>query len=147
MIKFLDLQKINGQYEIDLKEAANRVIDSGWYVLGNEVSEFETEFSSYCQTKHCLGVANGLDALVLIFRAYIEMGVMQKGDEVIVPSLTFVASLQAISATGAKPVACDVSPDTLLIDVADVKKKFSKKKLKLLCPFTIQATPVIWMPF
>ena len=88
MIKFLDLQKINTQYEIELKEAANRVIDSGWYLMGKELESFEGNYADFCGVKHALGVANGLDALTLIFRGYIEMGVMKKGDEVIVPANT-----------------------------------------------------------
>ena len=80
MIKFLDLQKINGQYKQELKEASNRVIDSGWYLLGKELEAFEQNYASFCDVNHCLGVANGLDALRLIFKAYLELGVMQKGD-------------------------------------------------------------------
>ena len=82
MIKFLDLQKLNAQYEQELKEAANRVIDSGWYVMGKELESFEQDYAAFCGTKYALGVANGLDALRLIFKAYMEMGVMHKGDEV-----------------------------------------------------------------
>jgi dTDP-4-amino-4,6-dideoxygalactose transaminase len=78
MISFLDLKSINSKYSEELKEACSRVIDSGWYVLGKEVAEFESEFANYCETEHCIGVANGLDALILILRAYIEMGVMKK---------------------------------------------------------------------
>ena len=81
MIKFLDLQKINNQYQQELKEAAARVIDSGWYLLGNELEVFEQNYASFCGSNYAVGVANGLDALRLIFKAYIEIGVMQKGDE------------------------------------------------------------------
>lgn len=116
MIPFLDLKKINAQYQAELKEACARVIDSGWYVLGNEVAEFEKEFATYCETEHCLGVANGLDALVLILRAYIEMGVMQKGDEVIVPSNTYIASILAISENGLKPVLVEPDINTFNLD-------------------------------
>lgn len=116
MIPFLDLKKINAQYETELKEACSRVIDSGWYVLGNEVAEFENEFAAYCQTKHCLGVANGLDALVLIFRSYIELGVLQKGDEVIVPSNTYIASILAISENGLMPVLVEPDINTFNLD-------------------------------
>ena len=109
MIPFLDLKKINAQYQNELKEACSNVIDSGWYVLGNEVAEFEKEFAAYCGTSHCLGVANGLDALVLILRAYLEMGVLNKGDEVIIPSNTYIASILAISENGLTPIL--VEPD------------------------------------
>ena len=84
MISFLDLKKINSQYQSELKEAFQRVLESGWYILGEEVALFENEFAKYCGVKHCVGVANGLDALTLIFRAYKEMGKIRDGDEVIV---------------------------------------------------------------
>ena len=116
MISFLDLKKINAQYQTELKEACARVIDSGWYVLGKEVSAFENEFAAYCETEHCLGVANGLDALVLILRAYIEMGVMQKGDEVIVPANTYIASILAISVNGLTPVLVEPDINTFNLD-------------------------------
>ena len=93
MIKFLDIQKINAQYNKELKAVASRVIDSGWYLMGKELENFETNYASFCGTNFCLGVANGLDALRLIFKAYIEMGVMKKGDEVIVPAHTYIASV------------------------------------------------------
>jgi dTDP-4-amino-4,6-dideoxygalactose transaminase len=116
MIPFLDLKAINAQYQEELKEACARVIDSGWYILGNEVAEFEKEFATYCETEHCLGVANGLDALVLILRAYIELGVMQKGDEVIVPSNTYIASILAISENGLIPVLVEPDINTFNLD-------------------------------
>lgn len=109
MIKFLDLKKINDQYKDELNEACRRVIDSGWYIQGKELASFEEQFAQYCGTKYCIGVANGLDALVLILRAYMEMGVMQKGDEVIVPSNTYIASILAISENGLTPIL--VEPD------------------------------------
>jgi dTDP-4-amino-4,6-dideoxygalactose transaminase len=111
MIKFLDVQKINAQYAQELKEAANRVIDSGWYLMGNELTSFEQEYATFCKTKHCLGVANGLDALRLILRAYIEMGVMKNGDEVIVPANTYIASVLAITDVGLIPVFVEPSAD------------------------------------
>lgn len=116
MIPFLDLKKINAQYQTELKDACARVIDSGWYVLGKEVSEFEKEFALYCETKYCLGVANGLDALVLILRAYIELGVMKEGDEVIVPSNTYIASILAISENGLTPVLVEPDINTFNLD-------------------------------
>ncbi|AEH32012.1 DegT/DnrJ/EryC1/StrS family aminotransferase [Vibrio anguillarum] len=116
MISFLDLKKLNAQYEQELKDACTRVIDSGWYILGNEVSEFEKEFAAYCNVEHCLGVANGLDALILILRAYIELGVMSKGDEVIVPSNTYIASILAISEAGLVPVLVEPCEVTFNLD-------------------------------
>lgn len=109
MIPFLDLKAINQQYRQALIDAATRVIDSGWYVLGQEVNAFEREFATYCGTEHCVGVANGLDALILVLRAWMELGRLQPGDEVIVPANTYIASILAISANGLKPVL--VEPD------------------------------------
>ena len=97
MIPFLDLKAINKQYETDLKEACSRVIDSGWYIMGNELKTFEKKFAEYCGSAHAIGVANGLDALILVLRAWKEMGKLQDGDEVIVPANTYIASILAIS--------------------------------------------------
>lgn len=132
MIPFLDLKKINAQYEIELKEACSRVIDSGWYILGNEVTEFEKEFATYCETEHCLGVANGLDALVLILRAYIEMGIMQKGDEVIVPSNTYIASILAISENGLTPILVEPNIDTFNLDPTLIEQAVTDKTKAIL---------------
>ena len=132
MIPFLDLKKINAQYQEELKEACARVIDSGWYVLGNEVAEFEQEFATYCETEHCLGVANGLDALVLILRAYIEMGVVQKGDEVIVPSNTYIASILAISENGLTPVLVEPDNNTFNLDPALIEQAITEKTKAIL---------------
>ena len=82
MIKFLDLKKINAQYSSEIEHAIRDVIDSGWYILGESVTKFEQNFAKYCGVKHCLGVANGLDALILIIRAYKELGVFEEGDEI-----------------------------------------------------------------
>jgi len=109
MIPFLDLKAINAQYRDELVSAANRVIDSGWYIHGEEVKAFETEFASYCGSKHCIGVANGLDALTLTLRAWKEMGKLKDGDEVIVPANTYIASILAITENRLKPVL--VEPD------------------------------------
>ena len=132
MIPFLDLKKINAQYQTELKEACARVIDSGWYVLGNEVAEFEKEFATYCETEHCLGVANGLDALVLILRAYIELGVMQKGDEVIVPSNTYIASILAISENGLTPVLVEPDINTFNLDPRLIEQAITEKTKAIL---------------
>lgn len=111
MIKFLDLQKINAQYAQELKQAAAEVIDSGWFLMGEKVSQFEKELADYVGAAHAIGVANGLDALRLILNAYIKMGVMSVGDEVIVPANTYIASLLAISDNKLTPVL--VEPDSL----------------------------------
>lgn len=109
MIPFLDLQSINAQYRSELIDACTRVIDSGWYIGGNELTQFEQEFAAYCGTTHCIGVANGLDALTLTLRAWLVLGRLQPGDEIIVPANTYIASILAISANGLTPVL--VEPD------------------------------------
>lgn len=111
MISFLDLKAINKQYREKLIKAAVRVIDSGWYIQGTEVKAFEEEFADYCGTKHCIGVANGLDALTLTLRAWKELGKLKEGDEVIVPANTYIASILAITENRLVPVL--VEPDTL----------------------------------
>ena len=103
MIPFLDLKAINQQYRDELVEAATRVIDSGWYIQGEEVGAFEREFSDYCGTQHCIGVANGLDALTLTLRAWKEQGRLKEGDEVIVPANTYIASVLAITENRPQP--------------------------------------------
>jgi dTDP-4-amino-4,6-dideoxygalactose transaminase len=109
MIPFLDLKKINSQYRRDLVEAATRVIDSGWYIRGEEVSSFEAEFAAYCGTQYCIGLANGLDALTIVLQAWKEMGLLRDGDEVIVPANTYIATILSISTNKLRPVL--VEPD------------------------------------
>ncbi len=109
MIPFLDLKSINAQHREELLAATARVIDSGWYIQGKELKFFEEEFAWYCGSKHCIGVANGLDALTLILRAWKELGKIQEGDEVIVPANTYIASVLAITENGLKPVL--IEPD------------------------------------
>jgi dTDP-4-amino-4,6-dideoxygalactose transaminase len=127
MIKFLDLQKINQQYQIELKQAATEVIDSGWYLLGTRVAEFEKELSEYINTPNAIGVANGLDALRLILRGYIEMGIMQKGDEVIVPANTYIASILAITDNDLVPVLVEPDPNTFNLDISKIEKHITKR--------------------
>ncbi|GAA4781471.1 DegT/DnrJ/EryC1/StrS family aminotransferase [Olivibacter ginsenosidimutans] len=121
MIKFLDLQQINLRHKAELLAAFERVIDKGWFIQGKEVAAFEAEFATYCGTKHAIGVANGLDALSLILRAYKELGVLSDGDEVIVPANTFIASILAISANNLVPVLVEPAEDTFLFDAASIK--------------------------
>ncbi len=120
MIKFLDLQKINAKYSDEIKDACSRVVDSGWYILGNEVKKFEESFAKYCSTKFCSGIASGLDALILIFEGYKELGILKEGDEVIVPANTYIASILAIYKAGLKPIlvepdinTCNINPDLI----------------------------------
>ena len=127
VIEFLDLQKINAQYVKELKKAANRVIDSGWYVLGAELEAFERNFAAFCGTKKAIGVANGLDALRLIFKAYIEMGFMEKGDEVIVPANTFIASVLAISDNDLIPVFVEPNANTFNLDSTKLEAAITQK--------------------
>ena len=119
MIPFLDLKSINTQYRDELVAAATRVIDSGWYIQGTEVIAFEEEFADYCGSKHCIGVANGLDALTLTLRAWKEMGKLKEGDEVIVPANTYIASILAITENRLKPVL--VEPDEATFNLCPEK--------------------------
>lgn len=116
MIKFLDLQAITAKYQEEIHRAAREIIDSGWYLQGKANAVFEGHYARYIGTSHCVGVANGLDALTLIYRAYIEMGVMQSGDEVIVPANTYIASILALTENGLKPVLVEPDIHTLEID-------------------------------
>ncbi|MDR9862867.1 MULTISPECIES: DegT/DnrJ/EryC1/StrS aminotransferase family protein [Pseudomonas] len=127
MINFLDLKKVNQVYAAELKEACSRVIDSGWYIGGQELSKFEQEFASYCGAKYCVGVANGLDALNLTLRAWKEMGKLQDGDEVIVPANTYIASILAITENRLVPVL--VEPDEYSFNLSPqlVERAITKK--------------------
>ena len=127
MIKFLDLKAVNDSFEPDLSLSIRRVLDSGWYLLGNEVNAFEKEFSEYIGTKHCIGVANGLDALRLILKAYIEMGIMQEGDEIIVPSNTFIASILAITDNRLVPVLVEPDIMTFNLDSNLIEDKITER--------------------
>ena len=126
-IKFLDLQKITARYEPEISQAMKRVIDSGWFLQGEENKRFEENYARYIGTKHCIGVANGLDALIWILRAYIEMGVMQEGDEVIVPANTYIASILAITENNLKPVLVEPSIDTYQIDDSLIEQAITSK--------------------
>jgi len=115
MIKFLDLQKITQKYSLEIHEAVNRVVDSGWYLQGKENEGFEVNYADYIGTKYCVGVANGLDALRLILRAYMEMGLMKEGDEIIVPANTYIASILAITDNKLVPILVEPSIETYQI--------------------------------
>lgn len=131
-IKFLDLQKINSQYEPELSLAVEKTIKSGWYLLGNEVAEFEKKYAEYIGTNYCITVANGYDALRIIFRSYIEMGFMQSGDEVIVPANTYIASILAITENNLVPVFVEPDLNTYNIDSNLVEKHITTKTKALL---------------
>lgn len=127
MIQFLDLKSINHQYTKELEEAAVRVIRSGWYVLGEEVAQFEKEFAQFCGTRFCLGVANGLDALHLIIRGYKEMGLFKEGDEILVPANTYIASILAISENRLVPVLVEPDENTMLLNPKLLEGKITSR--------------------
>lgn len=127
MIKFLDLKKINKPYEPFFQEKLKKVLDNSWYILGKEVETFESSFANYCGTKYCIGVGNGFDALVLIFKGYIQLGKLQKGDEVIVPANTYIASILAILQADLVPVLVEPRLETYNIDPALISEKITSK--------------------
>lgn len=127
MIKFLDLKEINSRYAEELKQVAAEVIDSGWYLLGERVKSFESNLAKYVGVKNAIGVANGLDALRLILKAYIEMGIMQEDDEVIVPANTYIASILAITDNRLKPVLVEPDIDTYNLDINLIERHITSR--------------------
>ena len=127
MIPFLDLKNINQQYREELITACTRVIDSGWYIGGKELESFEKNFAEYCGTQYAIGVANGLDALILTLRAWKELGKLKDGDEVIVPSNTYIASILAITANNLTPVLVEPNISTYNIDPIKIKEAITAK--------------------
>lgn len=132
MIKFLDLQKINLSHQTEIEERILNTFRSGWYLLGNELKIFEDNLAKYIGAKCAIGVANGLDALRLILKAYIELGVMQKGDEIIVPANTYIASILAISDNGLIPVLVEPSISNYNIDEHKIEEKITSKTRAIL---------------
>lgn len=127
MIKFLNLQKINAQYSAELKQAAAEVIDSGWYLLGERVKQFESNLANYIGVIHAISVANGLDALRLILKAYIELGVMKEGDEIIVPANTYIATILAITDNRLKPVLVEPDINTYNLDLSLIEEHITER--------------------
>lgn len=127
MIKFLDLQKINAQYAVELKEAAAEVIDKGWFLLGEKVNLFEKEYSEFIGSEHTVACANGLDALRLIFKAYIELGIISEGDEVIVPANTYIASILAITDNKLKPILVEPDLDTYNLSFSKIEENITSR--------------------
>lgn len=127
MIKFLDLKAINESYEPELSRAIQRVLDSGWYLFGKEVSEFEQEYAEFIGSKHCICVGSGLDALRLILKAYMVLGLLQRGDEVIVPANTFIASILAISDNQLVPILIEPDIHSFNLDHKLIDRKISKR--------------------
>ena len=143
MIPFLSLKDVTALHGVEIAEAVQRVICSGWYLQGQELERFEKNYADFIGTNHCVGVANGLDALIWIYRAYIELGVMQPGDEVIVPANTYIASILALTENGLVPVLAEPCYDTLEIDDSQLEKLITPKTRSILlvhlygrCAFT-----------
>lgn len=132
MIHFLNLKKLNQPFEVAFQKKMKQFLEGGWYILGNEVKQFETDFANYCGTKHCIGVGNGLDALVLIFKAYIHLGKLQKGDEIIVPANTYIASILAILQADLVPVLVEPRLENFNINPEEIEAKISSKTKAIL---------------
>ena len=131
-IPFLSLKDVTAKYADEIHEAVKRVVDSGWYLQGKENELFEQHYAEYIGSKHCIGCANGLDALIWIFRAYIELGVMQPGDEVIVPANTYIATILAITENDLVPVLVEPRKDTLQIDDSLIEGRITERT-KAIC--------------
>lgn len=131
-IPFLSLHDVTAKYKDEIHEAVLRVVDSGWYLQGKENELFEQHYTEYIGTKHCIGCANGVDALIWIFRAYIELGVMQPGDEVIVPANTYIATILAITENNLVPVLVEPNPETLQIDDTLIEERITDRT-KAIC--------------
>lgn len=131
-IPFLSLKDVTAKYADEIHEAVLRVVDSGWYLQGKENEQFEKHYAEYIGSKHCIGCANGLDALIWIFRAYIELGVMHPGDEVIVPANTYIATILAITENGLVPVLVEPRKDTLQIDDSLIEERITDRT-KAIC--------------
>ena len=127
MISFLDLKKINQRYEMAFQEKLKAIMDCGWYIFGSEVSTFEQNFAQYCGAKYCVGVGNGLDAITLTFLGYIENGILRKGDEIIVPANTYIASILGIIHAGLVPVLVEPELHTYNISPSAIEKKINTK--------------------
>lgn len=132
MIPFLDLHKVNQPFEADFRDRMQRFLDKGWYILGEETAAFEAEFAAYCGTEYAVGVANGLDALTLIFKAYVALGRMKEGDEVIVAANTYIASILAIKQAGLVPVPVEPDAATFNLDPNRVEEKVTSRTKALL---------------
>ncbi|MEY8847524.1 DegT/DnrJ/EryC1/StrS family aminotransferase [Psychroserpens sp. XS_ASV72] len=125
MIKFLDLHKINSRFSNEFSEKFSSFLQSGHYILGQEVQAFETHFATYCDVKHCIGVANGLDALTLIFRGFIELGALQPNDKILVPANTYIASILSVINSGLQPVFVEPDETTFNISPSEIEKNLS----------------------
>jgi len=131
-MKYLDLKKINDSFEPEISHAIQRVLDSGWYLQGEEVKAFEAEFAAYCGVSNCIGVANGLDALTLIFNAWLELGELHEGDEVIVAANTYIASILSITRNNLKPVLVEPDTKTFNLDPARIEEVITSRTKAIL---------------
>ena len=129
-VPFLSLHDVTAMHGEEIQAAVARVVESGWYLQGEENARFEKNYAEYIGTKHCIGVANGLDALIWIWRAYIELGVMQPGDEVILPANTYIATHLGITENGLVPVCVEPKADTLEIDDDAIEELLLKRELR-----------------
>lgn len=132
MIEFLNLHKINARHEEAFKSSFDSFLDSGWYILGNKVKQFENDYAKYCGTKFCVGTANGLDALTLIFKAFIHLDKLKEGDEVLVPANTYIASILSILQANLKPVFIEPDPITFNISTDNLQKHITAKTKAIL---------------
>tara|TARA_R110000851_G_scaffold4753_2_gene19664 strand:+ start:12159 stop:13262 length:1104 start_codon:yes stop_codon:yes gene_type:complete len=132
-VKFLDLKKINDKYRNEIESSIKNVINSGWYILGNEVEQFESDFSNYIGVKHTVGVGTGLDAIVLTLKAWLIIGKIKLGDDVLVPANTFIATIMAITESGLNPILVEPDPDTFQISLIDLKVKITNNS-SVVCP-------------
>ena len=132
MIPFLSLKDVTALHGAEINEAVNRVVNGGWYLQGKENERFEKHYAEFIGTKYCIGCANGLDALIWIFRAYIELGIMQPGDEVIVPANTYIATILAITENNLKPILVEPKFNTLEIDDDKIEEVISSRT-KAIC--------------
>ena len=132
MIPFLSLKDVTALHGAEISEAVQRVVNSGWYLQGAEVKHFDENYAKYIGTQHCVGVANGLDALIWIYRAYIELGVMQPGDEVIVPANTYIASILALTENGLVPVLVEPRLDTFELDDCLIESRITSRTRSIL---------------
>lgn len=132
MIKFLDLKKVTASYAVEIDEAVSRVVNSGWYLQGEENQLFERNYANYIGVEHTIGCANGLDALIWIFRAYIELGLMSEGDEVIVPANTYIASILSITENGLNPVFVEPNIDTYQLDEMLIERAITPRTKAIL---------------
>jgi len=132
MIKFLDLHTVNARFDNEFKTQFQEFLNSGWYILGNGVKTFEANYAKYCGVKHCVGVSNGLDALILIFKGYMQLGKLKVGDEVIVPANTYIATIIALLETGLLPVFVEPNYDTFNIEAGTIENNISSKTKAIL---------------